>query len=261
MQLLKFKIFEGLEGIRHAISTRHGGVSGLGREDGEWADEISSLNLNIKQDVGDSDENIKENYLRLFEAVGCNDEAYEKAAIAIQEHTDEVAIVEGPLGIENPVEGVDGFISTSVGVPLVVRFADCQGVLAFDPVARIVAAVHSGWRGNVQNIIGKTLKRMISEFGCKPENLLVGVSQSLGPCCGEFSDPINELPKFMHKYIDSDGKVDLWACARDQILDCGILEENLEILGRCTVCEKDDFFSFRRAGGVTAHMAGVIELA
>ena len=129
----------------------------------------------------------------------------------------------------------------------------------YDPVKRVIEAVHSGWRGNAQNIIGKTIKRLVDEFGCDPKNISLGISQSLGPCCGEFTDPITELPEEMHKHINGK-RVDLWACSREQVMDCGVPDVNLEILGRCTVCESEEFFSYRVGKGKIGHMAAVIQM-
>jgi polyphenol oxidase len=243
MQLIKFELFP--EGIMHGISTRKGGVS-----EGPY----ESLNLNL---VGDDNEKIQENYRLFLCEVGVG----KNIAVAYQKHTDRVLVVDknSKLGLETPYDDIDGFITQEVGIPLVVRFADCQGVLIYDPVKRVIAAVHSGWRGNAQNIIGKTIDRMKKEFNCDPINILIGISQSLGPCCGDFTDPLNELPSEMHKHVNGK-KVDLWACSKEQVLNCGIPETNLEILERCTLCENDKFFSFRADKGITGHMAAVIQM-
>ena len=63
----------------------------------------------------------------------------------------------------------------------------------------------------------------------------------------------------MHKYIN--GKhVDLWQCSLDQLKAEGVLEENIELMKRCTVCEYDKFFSFRGGKTITGHMGVVIQL-
>lgn len=246
MQLIRFSHFG--EGVVHGISTRHGGVS---------TGHLDSLNLGLQ--VGDEQKNIEENFRLFFDALGVSGE---KLAIAYQRHTDEIVDIDADFSrdLNNPFNAVDGFVCNVTEVPLVVRFADCQGVLFYDPVAKVVAAVHSGWRGNVKNIIGKCLRKMQDEYGCDPKNILVGLSQSLGRCCSEFSDPYNELPEFMHKYIDERNHVDLWQCAEDQILSEDVPAKNVEILRRCTVCENEKFFSHRGGKGKTGHMAAVIML-
>ncbi|MBI4232485.1 laccase domain-containing protein [Candidatus Peregrinibacteria bacterium] len=243
MRLIKFDIFG--ERVKHGLSMRDGGVS---------KGHLDSLNLGLK--LEDATENLRENYDRFCTEVGVN---VDDLVLAYQDHSDKVLVVEEGVGLNHPFEGVDGFITNKIGVPLSVRFADCQGVLMFDPMKRLIAAVHCGWRGNVQNILGKTVEKMIKEFSSDPKDILVGISQSLGPCCAEFSDPMKELPPFMHEYV-SDRKVDLWQCSLDQLKKAGIPRLNVELVGHCTVCENDIFFSYRAGKKKTGHMAAVIEL-
>mgnify|MGYP002632386645 FL=1 len=149
----------------------------------------------------------------------------EKLAIAKQTHSDHILSVE-KAGI---YQDTDAFVTNVPGLALTVRCADCQAVLLHDPVAGVVAAVHSGWRGNAQNIIGKTVRKMVEEYRCDPANIRAAIGPSLGTCCAEFSDPHEELPEFMHKYVD--GKhVNLWQCAEDQLSEEGVKQiENSRI--------------------------------
>ena len=245
---VKFNVLEKYEDlIRHGFSTRAGGVS---------EGPLESLNLGLM--VGDEDENVEENYKRFCETVGVN---MSNLVTAYQEHTDNVKIINSPgLGLDDPISGVDGFITNRSGIPLMVRFADCQGVLMFDPENSVIAAVHSGWRGCAKNILGKAVKMMVDGFSSDPSKILVGISPSLGPCCAQFSDPFNELPESMHKYISEDNKVDLWQCSIDQLKEIGVLLENLEILEVCTKCNNKKFFSYRGGNKKTGHMGAVIEL-
>lgn len=243
MQYLRFKIFG--DRVRHGISMRDGGVS---------EGHLASLNLGL--DVGDKEGNLHENYKRFCGMVGV---PMDRLVVALQEHSDCIVPVSQGSGFLKPHRGVDGFITNTPGLPLMVRFADCQGVFMVDPVKHVIAAVHCGWRGNVKNIIGKAVKRMVDEFGCNSADILVGISPSLGPCCAEFSDPVKELPEFMQKYVNG-RHVDFWRCSFDQLIDAGVLPEHIEIARRCTVCENDKFFSYRGGRKKTGHMGGVIML-
>ncbi len=246
----KFEIFEPFrDALVHAVSGREGGVSPA---------PFDSLNLNLKLDG--EEENVRKNYELFCGELGIS---MDDLVVAYQEHTDQVLVVRSreEFGIDNAIKGVDGFITDVPGVCLVSRFADCQGVFLFDPVKKVIAAVHSGWRGNTQNIIGKTVLRMKEEFGCDPSDILAAVGQSLGPCCAEFTNPVEELPKEMHKYILDDGKhVDLWQCAFGQLTGADVDKKNIEIARECTKCKSDRYFSFRKAQGPSGHMAGVISL-
>lgn len=244
---LEFEIFDKWrEMIGHGVSLRAGGVSEGG---------FASLNLGIC--LGDSDENLAENYRRFGESTGFD---MAETWMAKQEHTDGVMVVrEGGRGFREPVAGVDAFITNVIGVPLVVRMADCQAVLILDPMKRVIAAVHSGWKGNAKNIIGKTVAKMKAEFGVDPADLLVGISQSLGPDHAEFENPFDELPEEMHKFVEGN-LVDLWKCSEEQLAAEGVLPENIEFSRRCTVCESEEFFSHRKGKGTEGRMAGVVFL-
>ncbi len=150
----------------------------------------------------------------------------------------------------------DGFITNRTELPLMVKVADCQGILMFDPINSAIACVHSGWRSSVKNIIGKAIGKMGKEFGTKPENLLIGISPSLGPCCAEFSDPDNELPAFMRPYLKGH-HADFWQLSLDQCMEAGVPKKNIEIAGVCTKCDPD-CFSHRR--GDSGRMAVFIDL-
>ncbi|MBD3360999.1 peptidoglycan editing factor PgeF, partial [Candidatus Peregrinibacteria bacterium] len=225
---------------------------------------FDSLNLGI--DTRDDEKNIEENLKRFCKSL-CVDR--ERLCLAHQEHSDNILAIKGNenIGWKNLFSNVDGFITNISKIPLMVKFADCQGVFMFDPVHDVISAVHCGWRGNVKNIIGKAVKKMAQEYSCNPSDILVGISPSLGPCCAEFSYPFEELPEFMHKYVEKKGTktgdrffVDLWQCSFDQLAESGILPDNIELAGICTVCENDKFFSYRGGKKVTGHMGGLIEI-
>jgi polyphenol oxidase len=145
-------------------------------------------------------------------------------------------------------EDFDAFISNVPGLNFMIKAADCQAISLFDPVLKVIGAVHSGWRGSVQNILGETVSSMNREFCCDPSNILAYVSPSLGPCCGEFSDPSRELPSDFVKYFLPGNRVDFWACSFDQLVAAGILPENIDVSRQCTVCNHDKFFSYRTEG-------------
>lgn len=245
--LLQFEVFAPFDSrMRHGISTRHGGSS-----------EEPYDSLNLAFNVGDEEQKVQENYEVFCDFTGFKKE---KIIYANQTHTDKAEIVRaGERDFAHPFQETDALITRDAGVPISVRFADCQGVLIYDPVMNVAAAIHSGWRGNAQNIIGKTVQKMVKECGSDTKNLRVGISPSLGPCCAEFTEPLEELPEEMHQYVDGK-KVDLWACAEDQLRAEGVLDEHVENMRICTACNTEMFFSYRASGGTTGRMVGCIEL-
>lgn len=245
LPLYKFELFRDFESeIAHGISTRKGGVSSVAH--------LASLNLGLAS--GDTPENLDENYRRFADAVGF---PVKKLVIANQKHTNIVLSIK----VDNPIPGdleFDGIISNLPGLPIMVRFADCQGALFYDPVARVIAAVHCGWRGNAQNILGKTVAQMVADFHCDPRDILVGIGPSLEPEAAEFSDPFNELPAEMHTYIDKKNCVNLWQCSSDQLEAEGVRHIEISKIG--TYSQPEKFFSFRYSGGKMGHMGGAIML-
>lgn len=143
------------------------------------------------------------------------------------------------------VGDADAVITNIPGTALMVKQADCQGVILFDPVKEVVAVVHCGWRGNVRNILGSAVTRMRSEFGSNPSDMLAAVGPSLGPCCAEFITYKEIFPDHFLKFMVRDPYFDLWEISRSQLIRAGLHRNHIEIAGVCTKCNTDLFFSHR----------------
>ena len=76
------------------------------------------------------------------------------------------------------------------GVPLMVYYADCMPVLLCDPVRRVCAAVHSGWRGTVLRIAAEAVRRMGERYGSAPGDILAAIGPSAGPPRYEVSEEV-----------------------------------------------------------------------
>lgn len=98
-----------------------------------------------------------------------------------QVHGDRIAVIDRPDLTRADLEGYDAFICKIPGVAIGVRTADCVPILLYDPVQRVVAAVHSGWKGTVLKIAQKTIGLMKSDFGCLPEELRAVIGPAIGP--------------------------------------------------------------------------------
>jgi YfiH family protein len=139
----------------------------------------------------------------------------------------------------------DALISQSNARFLMIKTADCQAIFLIDPVGKVVANVHSGWRGSIVNILGNTIAAMVNEYGSKPENILAGVGPSLGPCCAEFIHYQKEIPSKFWSYKDSRNRFDFWAISRDQLKQAGVKNKNIHVSQICTRCNVHLFFSYR----------------
>jgi len=137
--------------------------------------------------------------------------------------------------------------------------ADCQSILLYDPIQKVIANVHCGWRGSTKNIAGRTVDVMNKRFGCNRRDLIAGISPSLGPCCAEFVNYRSEIPQKFWRYKSANDHFDFWALSREQLIAAGLLRENIETGGICTKCNTDAFFSYR-GEGQTGRFASVIGL-
>ena len=105
-----------------------------------------------------------------------------------QVHGTRVAIIDRPWMTREELEGYDAFITNLPGVAIGVRTADCVPILLYDPVRRVIAAVHSGWKGTVLKISQGVIDMMEEVFGTNPEDLRAVI----GPCIGPDSFQVGE---------------------------------------------------------------------
>lgn len=153
----------------------------------------------------------------------------------------------------------DALMTDQADCALVIQVADCQPVIMVDPVRRVIANVHSGWRGSIQNIIGHTVKAMGDRFGSRPEDLVAGVGPSLGPCCAEFVNYRKEIPPAYWGYRGSNHLFNFWLMSADQLRKAGLKSRNIHLAGICTKCNPHLFFSYRaeKNAGRFASIVGI----
>ncbi|MBP2660768.1 MAG: hypothetical protein H6Q69_3800 [Firmicutes bacterium] len=247
--------------IKHGISSRFGGIS-----------KPPFHSLNVALHTGDCDESVIINRQLFCQGIGINSE---HIVTAQQLHTDHIAVVtkeakgRGAGSYEDAIPNTDALITNVPGVPLMLFFADCVPVLIADPVQRAIGAVHAGWRGTVEKIAQKTILSMQSNFGTKPEDCLVGIAPSIGPCCYVVDEiVINKLKKQFNnweeliKEANEKGKwyFDLWKANIHQLEEIGAKGSNLVTSGVCTACNHELFFSYRKENGATGRIGAVIVL-
>lgn len=252
--------FDELGFVSHGFSTRLGGVSkGI----------FESMNLSFTR--GDREKDVLENFERFCTAIGTD---YRHVVISAQEHHTVVkAITRDDIGRgvtrERGYTDVDGLMTNEAGVVLCTQYADCVPLLFVDPVRRVVATSHSGWKGTVAQIGKVTVERMREVYGCDPKDILAAIAPSIGPCCFEVDPPVYEafaeLP-FADDgmwHDDRNGKyhVDLWETNRRILLSAGILAEHITVTDLCTQCHSDTFWSHRVTGGERGSLAAFILLS
>ncbi len=152
----------------------------------------------------------------------------------------------------------DGIFTSRPGIGLLIKHADCQAVVMYDPVRKVAANVHCGWRGSVQNILQRAVKRFIQDYGSRPSDIWAGISPSLGPCCAEFKGWKKELPAWIEGFQAGPNHFDFWDVSRHQLLEAGIPREQISCAQVCTKCSMDHF-SYRR-DHITGRLATVVAL-
>ena len=216
-------------GIVHGVFSRIGGES-----------KGAYKSLNTALGVGDDREIVFSNRDIIKKAMGADELVFTH-----QTHGDHVVIVDnGELAGLKKFKG-DALITDITGKCLVIQVADCQPVLLYDPDKKVVANVHSGWRGSVSNITGKTVNAMKSAFGSSPDKILAGIGPSLGPCCAEFINYKTEIPDHLWQYKNEMHHFDFWRMTKNQLEAEGVLTENIRTAGICTKCNTKKFFSYR----------------
>ena len=233
-----------LPGVAHGFFTRQGGVSSGPHH-----------SLNVSPAVGDGQEQVAENLGRLRQALGLV-----RLAGAAQVHGGRAAVITSPdQAREEDIPAVDILVTTVPGLGLLIKQADCQAVMFCDPVNRVVANVHCGWRGQVLNLLGETVRLLRSRFGTRPADLYAAVGPSLGPCCAEFRNFRREFPPDLWTYQVRPTYFDLWRLSRDQLIAAGLLPSRLDLAGLCTRCGTEDFYSYRREK-ITGRQGAIIAL-
>ncbi len=240
----RYPAFSARRALTHGVFTRHGGMSGPPYE-----------SLNVSHSVGDRPEHVQGNLERVQSEIGGARLIY-----LDQRHGTDIHVLRGGVGpfSGNHLPG-DALITDVPGLGLMIKQADCQSVILYDPERRVVANVHCGWRGNVQNILGAVVACLAHDFSCTPSRILAAIGPSLGPCCGEFLDHKKIFPREFEPFMVREHFFDLWAISCHQLMEAGLSAENIELASICTRCRTDLFFSYR-GEGVTGRFCTLVML-
>lgn len=224
-------------------SRRNGGVSNA---------PFTSLNLglNTQDDIQKVDENRK----IFFDELGISTD---QIAGGLQVHQAEVLRVEQG----GYYSGYDGFITNKKDLFLSVGIADCTPILIFDPVTESVGAAHAGWRGTVAKIVSNVLKEMKHHYGTQAKDCYAFIGTCINVEHFEVGQQVADQfkPEFVHQFSGkSKPHIDLKSANRDQLLEMGVLSDNIEVSPFSTVINNDLYFSYREENGQTGRMLAVI---
>lgn len=225
-------------GFANGFSTRFGGVS-----------PFPENALNLAGFDEDSTENIAENRRRFLATF---DGDYELAT-AWQVHGDGVKVVKTNDNVSTSDEKFDALISDLSNVLVGVKTADCVPILLGDVKTHAFAAIHAGWRGTVQAIVAKAVRRMTEVYNTDPADIVCAIGPAatcenyeIGPEVIEaFGAKFADAGKYFKETRSGHALVDLRLANKDQLVDAGVRSDRIFTAPFCTISRTDLFFSYR----------------
>lgn len=201
----------------------------------------------------------KECYSKIYNAIGLDEKSLVKP---LQSHTSNIKCIDKILSKEE-LEKTDGLITDKTGIALTTTNADCILMLFYDPVKKVIANVHSGWRGTFQKIGEKAVNKMIINYKCNPEDIYCFICPSIRKCHFEVDEDVkdlcedifaftNKIDTFIEKGKIIDGKqkymIDTVTINRILLTELRLKDENIIDCDICSVCNSDKINSYRVDG-------------
>jgi YfiH family protein len=156
-----------------AFSTRLGGFS---------HSPFNSLNFSTRD--GDRGGDVRRNIDIVGKALGID-----AAGIVFsrQVHRANVQVVES---VPQAPPTADALIAVKPGIYPAVKTADCLPILLLDPVRKISAAIHAGWKGTVLRITRQVIQILKNDLAVNPQDLIAAFGPAIGPCCYEVDERV-----------------------------------------------------------------------
>ncbi len=152
----------------------------------------------------------------------------------------------------------DGVISNIVNLPIAIRTADCLPVFILDSRRRCFGLIHAGWKGSKNGILEKTLRLLDLNFCSNPSELKIVFGPSIRDCCYQVGEKFLEY--FPEEIIVRDSLyLNLVNVNKRQLMEGGVLEQNIQDCNVCTCCN-ESFFSHRRDGEKFRRMISLMML-
>ncbi len=258
---LSFPALEQSGMVAHAFSTRMGGVS---------KGPFSTMNFSFTR--GDDPEDVRENYRRMAEALGVDQN---RMVLTWQTHTTNVrTVTEKDFGkgvvCDRDYRDVDGLITNIPGVTLVTFFADCVPLYFLDTKRKAIGLSHSGWRGTVNRMGEVTLQAMNREFGTKPEDVIACVGPSICQDCYEVGAEVIEqfcenfsadhYDKLFYEKQNGKFQLNLWEANRIVLAEAGVPDSQIFVTDICTYCNPELLFSHRRTAEKRGNLCAFLSL-
>jgi YfiH family protein len=156
-------------------------------------------------------------------------------------------------------ENMDGLMTNTPQLPLMLVFADCVPLLLYDRRRHALGVCHAGWRGTINGIADITLWAMSAAYDTDPADIVACIGPSIGPQSYQVGEEVVTLaqvklkkPESFFHYLDGPDHnpyFDLWQANTAQLIDAGVPAEQIETSGIDTAQHTDDFFSHRAERG------------
>lgn len=183
-----------------------------------------------------------DNRNNFFKKVGISEDKIISAGIANGVNVELVSVNSSRV-----IKNADGLVTKDKNIYLSATVADCIPVYFYDPVNKIVALAHAGWRGIVNGIIENTINKII-EIGGSAKKLKVALGPGISACHFEIKEDIlvefKNYSEFIIK-INSKMFADLKGIIRRKLANLELRDDNVENNNECTYCGSR-YFSYRR---------------
>jgi polyphenol oxidase len=290
LNYLQFHHLSQFSELIHGVFTRHGGHS---------QPPYQSLNTStsLKAAYHDNSDHVVLNRHLTLQALNLQDQPcislwqiHSANVITYTNHEEWRTDWAYPSAYERPwtltsIHKADALITQQPGMTIALSFADCVPILLYDPIQRVIAIAHGGWRGTARGISITAVEAMRDQFGCQPSNIHAGIGPAIGVCCYEVSENVCDLflgrstfedmptlPRYRDivsssatfTTLQSNGQsslhLDLWETNLRQLSLAGLLPAHIELSNICTRCHIADFFSHRGENGRTGRFPVIMAL-
>ena len=172
----------------------------------------------------------------------------------------------GAFDTSDAIADCDALYTRENNLLIGVFTADCVPILLYDPIEKLIGAIHSGWMGTTKQITAKAIERLIQEEGCKPQNIHAFIGASIAYHSFEVGmevvDQIKKLPFDCSAYItykeNNKAFVDNQGLNYQMLINAGILKEHITIDKNDTFAENESFFSYRRDKACGRHLSFIV---
>lgn len=177
----------------------------------------------------------------------------------VQTHTDEIKCLDRVMSTEE-LENVDALITAKENIALTSKNADCILFLFYDPIKKVIANVHSGWRGTFQKIAEKTVLKMMNYYGCNAQDILCFICPSIREDHFEVDEDVKELCENIFEFTNKTDEfikkgeiiegvqkynIDTVLINKILLLELGLKEKNIIDSDLCSVCNSEKIESVR----------------